>query len=396
MSRRLDGASALQGTAAAGFEAVADAFAASIAEVGEGGAAFAAVVDGNLVVDLWGGRAGALPWSHDTRAVLMSTTKGVVATVVARLVERGEIDVEAPVARYWPEFAAGGKGDVTVAQLLSHTAGLVTVPGYETFMRPHGGGWDRTDEIVRRLAEATPRWTPGTAIGYHGITFGWLTGELVRRVTGRTTGAILREEIAGPLQLELDLGTPRVRQQLVAPVVQPPGDEPIAPEVEALLASPAWSDMILAIDGRSLITEATAFFADPAILALELGGSNATGTARALAVLYGTLAVGGERDGVHILASENIALVSAERIAGIDCVHHGPSRYGLGFARPLPEPGDTFAWGPHDEAFGHGGHGGQIAFADPVGRVGIGFVRSHLSLTSPLGPRLVEALYDCL
>ncbi len=389
-------AAMVTGTVAPGFEPVADAFGASIDEVGEGGAAFAAVLDNRSVVDLWAGRAGERPWAADTRAVLMSTTKGLVAVVLARLVERGELDVEAPVARYWPEFAAAGKAKVTVAQLLSHTAGLITVPGYEELMRPGGEGWDRTDEIVRRLAGATPRWTPGTAVGYHGITFGWLTGELVRRVTGRTTGALLREEVAGPLGLELDLGTPHERQQLVAPVVLPAADEPVDPADEALFESPAWIDMILAVDGRNVLTEADAFFTAPAILALELGGSNATGTARALAALYGTLAAEGERDGVHILSPETIALFSAERISGTDQVLQGPHRYGLGFERPVDMPGGTFGWGPHDEAFGHGGHGGQIAFADPVSRVGVGFVRSHLSLTSPLGPRLVDALYHCV
>jgi CubicO group peptidase (beta-lactamase class C family) len=150
------------GMAVSGFEPVAEALAASIAEVGEGGAAFAAVLDGQTVVDLWAGRAREQPWREDTRAVLMSATKGVVAVVLARLVERGELEVDAPVARYWPEFAAAGKDEVTVAHVLSHTAGLITVPGYEEFMTPEGGGWDRTDEIVRRLATATPRWEPGT------------------------------------------------------------------------------------------------------------------------------------------------------------------------------------------------------------------------------------------
>jgi CubicO group peptidase (beta-lactamase class C family) len=236
----------------------------------------------------------------------------------------------------------------------------------------------------------------GHAVGYHGITYAWLTGELVRRVTGRSTGALLREEIAGPLGLELDLGTPRERQRLVAPVVLPAADEPIAPELEQLMASRGWAEMLLAVDGRDLTTEAEVFFRDPDILALELGGSNATATARALATLYGTLAAGGERDGVHLLSPDTIALFTRERIAGTDQVLQGPQRYGLGFALAAPESGDTVAWGPHDEAFGHPGHGGQIAFGDPVSRVGIGFVRSHLSLTSPLGPRLVDALYACL
>jgi CubicO group peptidase (beta-lactamase class C family) len=389
-------AAEVKGVATPGFEPVADAFAASVSEVGEGGAAFAVVLDGRTVVDLWAGHAGKRAWAQDTRGVLMSTTKGVVAVVAAWLLERGLLDVEAPVARYWPEFAAGGKAEVTVAQVLSHSAGLFTVPGYEEFMKPEGGGWDRTEEILRRLEGATPRWAPGTAVGYHGITYGWLTGELVRRVTGRTTGALLREEIAEPLCLELDLGTPREPQQFVAPAVLPAADEPVAPELEQVMASRPWAEMILAVDGRNLTSEAEVFFRDPDILALELGGSNATATARALATLYGTLAAGGERDGVHLLSPETIALFTTERSAGADRVLQGPSRYGLGFALAAPDPGATSTWGPHSEAFGHAGYGGQIAFADPVSRAGIGFVRSHLSLTSSLGPRLVDAFYGCL
>ena len=388
----------VEGEVVAGFEAVKAVFAEQVAQVGAGGAAFAAVVDGRPVVDLWAGRAGKRPWRHETRCVLMSTTKGFGATAVARLIERGELDVEAPVARYWPEFAAAGKAEITVAQLLSHSAGLVTVPGYEDLLSPDGEGWDRTDEIVRRLAAAAPEWPPGSAHGYHGLTIGWLVGELVRRVAGVSVGTLIREEVAGPLKLELDLGTPPERQHLVAPLILP-GDR-AAVDADMDVADPElMARMFLTVDGRSILDTAPAFFGDPDCLQLELGGSNATGTARAVATLFGALANEGSCDGTRLLAPETVAAVTAEQRRGPDRMSGSEARWALGFALAVAPDADAPtppAWGPHDESFGANGYGGQIGFADPVSRVGVGFVRSELLAIDTLGPSLVRALYDCL
>jgi CubicO group peptidase (beta-lactamase class C family) len=388
--------SSVEGDVAAGFESVRALFDEQVAQVGAGGAAFAAVVEGRLVVDLWAGRAGSEPWRRETRGVLMSTTKGVTATAVALLIDRGELDVEAPVARYWPEFAAGGKAEITVAQLLSHSAGLVTIPGYEDLLSPDGEGWDRTEEIVRRLESAVPEWEPGSTHGYHALTIGWLVGELVRRIAGRSVGALIREEIAGPLGLELDLGTPPERQHLVAPPILP-GSQAATPDESGFADPELWTRAILAVDGRSILDTAPEFFTNPTVLALELSGSNATATARATATLFGTLANGGERDGVRLLSPETIAAASAERRRGPDRIFGTETRWALGFACRVADPAVPASWwGPYDESFGATGYGGQIAFADPVSRVGVGFVRSELVETGPLGGQLVHALYECL
>jgi CubicO group peptidase (beta-lactamase class C family) len=388
----------VRGEVASGFDAVRDVFTTHLSEVGDGGAAFAAVADGELVVDLWAGSAGATPWSAHTRAVLMSATKGITAIAVARLAARGLLDVDAPVAAYWPEFAAAGKGAITVAQVLSHSAGVVTIPGHTDFIGPAGEGWERTDEIRRRLESASPVWLPGTAHGYHGLTFGWLVGEIVRRAAGVSAGNVIRDEIAGQLGLELELGTPIDRQDAVAPVIVAGPPLTTAAQAEQLMdpASP-FARMILAVNGQSVLDAADVVFAKGRRLAIELPGSNATGTARALARLYGAVAAGGRHDGERIAPRAVIERFAAERARGPSWLTGEDERWGLGFQLPLP-PGAGLPneWGPHEEAFGHKGLGGQIGFADPISHVGVAMVRSHLSATSPLGGHLVEALYECL
>jgi CubicO group peptidase (beta-lactamase class C family) len=386
------------GSTAGGFEPVRDAFARQAAEVGDGGAAFAATAGGRLVVDLWAGQAGPRPWSAPTRAVLMSATKGIVATAVALLADRSLLDVEAPVADYWPEFAATGKAEVSIAQLLSHSAGLISVPGYADLLGGAGEGWEQTSWVLKRLEAASPWWAPGAHHGYHGITFGWLVGELVRRVSGSSVGTVIREEIAGPLGLELDLGTPAERQHLVAPVILA-GPPLTGAAQDRQLADPAslLSQMILAVNGRCILNTADAFFAGGARLAMELPALNATGTARALARLYGVLAREGRSGDLELLSPKVIDLFARERRRGPSRVTGDEERWGLGFQRPVQDPVEpSHVWGPHDEAFGHTGLGGQVGFADPVSQVSVALVRSHLSSVSPLGGHLVSAFYSCL
>lgn len=380
----------VDGVVAPGYEPVRQVFEDNIGAVGEGGAAFAAMHDGALVADLWTGSARpGEAWQSGTRGVLMSTTKGLAAVAFARLVERGLVDVEAPIREYWPEFATAGKQEATVAHLLSHTLGVLSVPGYQEFMTPEGDGWDRTDEILRRLTGAEPVWAPGTDVGYHALTWGWLVDELSRRVCGRTLGAILREEVAGPLGLELDLGTPPEARQRVAALI-PEVPAPLPPEADAELTGQA----ILAVGGRNLVDAADVFFTGDR-LGLELPACNATATARAVASVYGALAAGGRLAGVSILEPATIKLLATERIRGTDRVSGLPVRWALGVNRFIWPDGVPLRL-PADESFGTGGAGGQIGFADPPARLGFGFVRSHLAGASPLGPLLVDAVYRCL
>lgn len=383
------------GCVSSGYEAVKNIFRDHVDEVGEGGAAFAAMVDGRMVVDLWAGAAGDGPWQRDTRGVMASTTKGMAAVVVARLVERDVLDVDAPVARYWPEFAVAGKSDMTVAHVLSHSAGLVSVPGYDEIVGPRGEGFDKTEEITGRLQSATPEWIPGSAHTYHGFTIGWLVSELVGRVAGVSVGRILREEIVDPLGIDLDLGTPVEKQRLVAPVI-PFG--PMPPAMANMAAQLADSSsmsyrMMLTVDGGNLVVNADAFNR-PELLEIELPAVNGTGTARAIATVYGALSHGGSVNGMRVLNPETINLFATERRYGPERATGVLTGWGLGFQ--TRRPGHPRLWGPNQQAFGHEGGGGQISFADPVRKVGVGFVRSHFTWNSRLGDRLVDAVYECL
>ena len=384
----------VHGKVSAGFEPVRRAFEAKLGEVGAGGAAFAAAKDGELVVDLWAGRAGVEAWRPEHRCVLHAGTKGFSAIVIAHLVDQGLIDVDAPVARYWPEFAFGGKQQITVAHILAHRSGVITVPGYQEFMRPTGEGWDQTEEIVRRLAGATPLWPPGSAHGYHGLTFVWLLGEIVRRVCGVTLGTVLREQIAAPLGLELDLGTPLERQRLLAPVVA--NADPLPEVVAGKLRDPnsLLSQAFLAVDGQDFHTTADVLDSQPHLIAAELPYS-ATASARALAILYGALADGGRWGKSRVVSPETIRLFTQEHSRGLDRVVGMESRFGLGLMLALP-PDGYHPWGPHMEAFGHTGLGIQFGVADPVSKIGIGFIRSHYSWTSSLGKDLLDTVFECL
>ncbi len=202
MSIRIDG------DVAGGFEHVREAFESGATDLGQGGGAFCAYVDGQKVIDLWGGeRSPGTPWERETRAVLMSSTKGAAALGMLLLADRGELDPERPVVYYWPEFGAERKDGIRVAELLDHSAGVVTLLEYANLLQWSGEGWGDVEEITRRLERTGPLWEPGTQHGYHALTCGWLWGELVRRLTGSSLGEFFRKEIALPLGLELEIGT---------------------------------------------------------------------------------------------------------------------------------------------------------------------------------------------
>jgi CubicO group peptidase (beta-lactamase class C family) len=220
----------VHGFVAAGFEPVRDAFARNFTEHGEVGAACCVYLRGEPVVDLHGGLADAASgraWQPDTLQLVFSATKGVTATCVLMLAERGAIDLDAPVARYWPEFAANGKSAIPVRWLLSHRAGLAAIEG--DFTLDEALSWD---PVAAALAAQAPLWEPGTKHGYHLRSYGWLLGELVRRVDGRTVGRFLADEIAGPLGLDLWIGLPEEQEARVSTIVPP---APPAPEVAQLM-----------------------------------------------------------------------------------------------------------------------------------------------------------------
>jgi CubicO group peptidase (beta-lactamase class C family) len=358
------------------------------------GAAVAVVVDGEPVVDLWGGHADLMrtrPWERDTFVNVYSCTKGMTALCAHRLVMEGRLDVDAPVARYWPEFAQAGKAEIPVRWLLGHRAGLAAVRE----LLPNEALYD-WDAMCRALAAETPWWTPGTAHGYHAVTFGWLVGEVVRRITGRSLGTYFREEVAEPLGVEFHIGVPEAEHGRAAEMTTIPPPPPDADGLEL-------GSLILS-DPSGLA--ARAFMNPPSIAhgvnhaawrSAEIPGANGHATARALARIYGVLARGGEQDGVRLLDTASIARCREEQSVGPDLVLQISTRFGLGFMLPQDRPDARFGTSPR--AFGHPGAGGSVGFADPDGRVGFAYVMNRMGPYILLDPRamaLIGAVYEAL
>ena len=379
------------GHVAPGFEPVAETFARTVGVDGEAGGAFAAVVDGETVVDLWGGvadRARGLAWRGDTLTTIFSGTKGLVALCMLMLVDRGALELETPVAAYWPEFAAAGKEDVLVRHVLSHTAGL---PGLTTpVTAEESTDHERMAQLLATQPAVTP---PGTVCAYHVLTYGWLTGELVRRVDGRSVGRFFHEEVAAPLALEAWIGLPEEQEPRVAPFERTPGfgtevepREDGGPDAADEHARIVWSVLDNPAD-RQGFTDTRAW------RAAEVPAANGVATARALARVYGCLARGGELDGVRLLSPATAALAGREIVRGHDPYRDLPIEYAAGFH--LNGPDEDL--GPVDDAFGHGGAGGSTHGCWPGLRTGFSFTTNLLDgPVNPRGARLLGALHGVL
>jgi len=403
----------VEGTIAPGFERVGDVLAHGVrvqvgerersADLGSGGGAFTAFVDGECVVDVWAGNAApGLAWSSDTRAVIMSATKGLTALCAHILFDRGDLDVDAPVIRYWPEFGSTGKEGTLVRHLLSHQSGAIGVPDAERLLSWDGEGWEDAPGIASSIAGAPPAWAPGTRHGYHGVTFGWLIGELVRRITGASLGTFFGTQVAQPLGADCSLGTSDEDLSKVATVIEWTPRSPSRPGTLTMVDpnSLAGRSVLAGRKGSLFADEAgtprfASFMNTRAVLKAEIGAINATATAKGLATMYAELSCGS-----RLVSRPSVSIFSEEQVCGRDAVMGVPTRWALGYSR---EPSNGVAGlprqhGPNDRAFGHMGAGGQIGFADPVARVGCGFVRNHLEHQAmPLmGAGLVAALYECL
>lgn len=363
------------------FAPVRDIFAAAFEAGEELGARFTFAVEGEAQVDLWGGwadRARTRPFDERTLTPVFSTTKAIAAILVAKLVDHGRLSYDQPVAEVWPAFAAAGKAAVTVGQVMSHQAGL---PGFVEPIDP--ALWFDWDAICAKLAAMAPMWPPGTACGYHAITYGYLAGEIFRRVDGRTMGAALKEDFAEPFGLDLWIGTPESEDHRVADLDRPkslPDFGEINPARRAAFLE-RWS----APAGRG----------GEAWRRTEIPSANGHATAAALAELMGMLANGGEIDGHPVLSRETVAEASKERIAGDDRVLPYRMSWGAGFMRN----GGLGIYGPGRNSFGHSGWGGSCAFADPDRRISGAYVmnrQSALLLGDPRPTRLIRAAYDCL
>ncbi|MEU6463353.1 serine hydrolase domain-containing protein [Streptomyces sp. NPDC046976] len=379
----------VNGTVAEGFEPVREAFAANFALLGERGAAVAVYRDGRRVVDLWAGTRdvdGTAPWESGTAQIVRSATKGVVAAGLLLLHQRGELDLDAPVGTYWPEYKAAGKERTLVRHLLAHRAG---VPVLDRPLTPAEAA--DPDLGAAAVAAQAPVWEPGADHGYHAQTYSWLTGELVRRVTGRPVGEWLADEIAGPVGADLWLGLPEAEQGRVGRV----GDIEAPQSAGALKLRPKRSVSAAYADPDSLTRRAFAAITplpdenDPAYRAAALPASNGIATADGLARVYASL-IGEVDGGVRLFTPETVELARAEQSAGPDRVLVVATRFGLGFmlhgsASPLLSPG----------SFGHPGRGGALAFADPESGVAFGYVTNGFRKSVTADPRaqaLVRAL----
>jgi CubicO group peptidase (beta-lactamase class C family) len=377
------------------FGAVRACFEQNFAELREIGAALAVFVEGRLVVDLWAGaadRATHLPWTEHTLAPVYSTTKGLAALCIQRLIDQDALAPEAPVARYWPEFAAAGKGEITLRQLLGHAAGLAAVSG----RLPNEALYDQA-RMAAALAAEAPAWPPGTAHGYHAQTFGFLLAELVRRVADCSLGQYFRAQIALPLEADVFIGLPAELDDRVAKVTRPLG-EPTPPGEQDLMA--VWKREPESLTARAFNNPAPqpGGVKTRAWRGAEIPSSNGHASALGLARIYGGMLGGlGARGVTPILSSAGLARCSELHSDGPDLVLRVDTRFGPGFM--LSQPQGSGRFGPNQRSFGHPGMGGSLGFADPDARIGFGYVMNRQGagiLIDERPRRLIAALYDCI
>jgi len=355
----------IQGFCDQKYSAVKDAFIKNFADGREVGASYAVTIDGEFVVDIWAGykdEAQTQLWEKDTIVNVYSTTKAMAALCTLMLVDRGQLDLDAPVAKYWPEFAQAGKEKIPVRQLLSHTSGLC---GFTEKISPETlYDWDR---IVELLAAQEPWWEPGKESGYHALTFGYLLGELVRRITGKSMGTFFQEEVAKPLNADFYIGVPEEVDHRVGQLVPPPPPGPDAPtpEPNSIAAKQFGNPLLTALESRTRAWRAA-----------EIPAANGHGNARSVARVASAMACGGEVDGVRLLSMPTLEKTIEEQLYQQDLILGMPVRWGLGFGLasqevPFPNP-RSFYWG---------GWGGSMIAVDLDAKMSIAYVMNKMTVT---------------
>ena len=386
-----------------------DIFEKSISSGFELGGSIAVEVQGKKVIDLWGGHldhSQSKSWEENTLVNVFSTTKGIAAICLLQLIEKGLLDIEKPVCEYWPEFSVNGKENIPVKYLFCHKAGLCGV------REPlESGAFSNWNLITSELAKQEPLWEPGTAHGYHAITYGHLVGELLRRIDGRTIGQYFKEEIAEPLNLDFWIGLPDSEFDRVSDIYpSKPGPlQYLFPLLTKLprFVLPGRAKFLLDFGDTSKPVGAA--FNNPPISSnrgmeantkqwrnAEIPAANGHGTARSIAKLYGILANGGSRDGIHVLSPETIEKGRQTQSDGKDLVLGGMrTRFGLGFMLGT----ENVSMGPNPNAFGHGGAGGSLGFSDPDNNISLGFVMNqmHQGITAwKTATDVAESVYKAL
>ncbi|HWC36876.1 MAG TPA: serine hydrolase domain-containing protein [Acidimicrobiales bacterium] len=371
MSSPVGGRAAVDGTTAPGFEAVRDAFADNLESGRDVGAAFAAYHHGRKVVDLWGGIADPAtgrPWEEDSIVLVFSTTKGATALCANMLAERGMLDVNAPVVRYWPEFAQGGKAEIPVKYLLSHQAGLAWIDGEMSL--EEALSWE---PVVSALARQEPHWEPGERHGYHATTYGWLVGEVIRRITGTSVGTFFRTEIAEPLRLDFWIGLPEEQEPRVVPLIpfELPGGIDIREAMDAFLGADSAMGKALTAPGGALDEQVWNL---RAVRAAEVPAANGVTDARSVARMYASMI--GETDGIRLLGQDQLKRATTQLTRGPNAVLFDLDiQFGLGFM----VPSELIALGGPG-SFGHFGAGGSVGWADPDAGLAVGYVMNRMDI----------------
>lgn len=379
------------------FRGVLDAFAANFDTRSEVGASVALTVDGRTVVDLWGGRKtpDGEPWDKDTISIVFSCTKGASALCAHIAADRGLLDFDAPVTRYWPEFGQAGKEIALVSMMLDHSVG---VPAIRAPLKK--GAFYDYDHMTDVLARETPFWKPGTRNGYHGVTSAWTVGEMVHRSTKRRMGLFLRDEVTGPLGIDFWMGLPEEHEPRVAPMIAYPPDAAARATriAKAMVADPESPSALF-------MTNMAGFDANSrAAHAAEIGSATGISNARGLAFLYAPLANGGNWNGRKIVSQDALTRMGQVTVATHeDATLMIPTRFSLGFMKSMDnrrlENAESCSVILSSEAFGHVGAGGSIGFADPQCRMSFGYTMNRMGLGILLNDRgqsLVDAAYRAL
>jgi CubicO group peptidase (beta-lactamase class C family) len=373
----------LQGKCDERFGALRTALQQNVDSGAELGVSFVVDLDGEIAVDMWGGyrdEARTQPWEKDTITNVWSTTKTVTSLAALMLVDRGELDVDAPVARYWPEFAAAGKQDVLVRHLLSHNSGVSGLDQPAVMEDLYD-----FDKAVSRFAAQAPWWPPGTASGYHALNFGHLVGEVLRRITGTSLKQFVAEQIAGPLGADFQIGAGEQDWSRIAGVVPPP---PLPFDLEALgMDSPVVKTMTgPAADAAAANTAAWRL--------ADIGAANGHGNARSVARILSVISRGGEVDGVRLVRPETIELIFREQSNGVDLVLGVPLRFGIGYGLPQL---DSLPYVPDEKICFWGGWGGSVIIMDVGRRMTISYMMNKMGpgiVGSDRSEQYVRAIYD--
>jgi len=367
------------------FEAVRGALAQNLDSGEELGASLVVDIDGHLVVDMWGGfcdQARTVPWTEHTITNVWSSTKTVTSLAALMLADRDELDVDAPVARYWPEFAAGGKEGVLVRHLMSHSSGVSGLEQPAVVEDLYD--WPTA---TSRMAAQAPWWEPGTASGYHALNYGHLVGEVVRRVSGKTLKQFVAEEIAGPLGADFQIGAAEADWGRIADVVPPP---PLPLDFDALGPD---SLTVKTLTGPFIEADVAN---TPAWRRADLGAVNGHGNARSVARVMSVVARGGQAGGVRLLRPETIEKIFTEQINGIDLVLGVPLRFGIGYGLPVPE---LLPWIPDEKICYWGGWGGSMIIMDTGRRMTISYMMNKMGpgiIGSERSAAYGQAIYEAL